>query len=147
MLVSAFAGYEATMRAYRHAARAGYRFYSYGDAMAVVPAGLRGGTLSGRCPGVPPVPEAPGFAFELLATEGAARSGCFHTPHGVVQTPAFMPVGTLGAVKTLSPDEVARVGASMVLANTYHLYLRPGHELVRALGGPPPLHALGRVRS
>ena len=75
------------------------------------------------------------FRFEVLATDGAARSGVFSTPHGSVETPAFMPVGTLGAVKTLSPREVAEVGASMILANTYHLYLRPGHEVVGELGG------------
>lgn len=91
--------------------------------------------MSATIAGVPPTPGARRFAFELLATEGAARAGCFHTPRGVVETPAFMPVGTLGAVKTLSPGEVAEVGASIVLANTYHLYLRPGHELVRTLGG------------
>jgi queuine tRNA-ribosyltransferase len=56
-------------------------------------------------------------------------------PHGVVRTPAFMPVGTQAAVKMLSPDEVADTGAEMILANTYHLFLRPGHELVRDLGG------------
>ena len=75
------------------------------------------------------------FRFEVLATDGAARSGVFSTPHGVVETPAFMPVGTLGAVKTLSPREVAEVGASMILANTYHVYLRPGHKVVGDLGG------------
>ncbi|MEX1256823.1 MAG: tRNA guanosine(34) transglycosylase Tgt [Gemmatimonadota bacterium] len=78
---------------------------------------------------------AESFAFTLDAVEGAARTGRFHTPHGVVETPQFMPVGTLGAVKTLSPAEVAGVGASMILANTYHLYLRPGHRLVHELGG------------
>ncbi len=83
----------------------------------------------------PPTPPAPPFAFELAAREGAARAGRLLTPRGAVETPAFMPVGTLGAVKTLSSDEVARTGASIVLANTYHLYLRPGHELVRTLGG------------
>ncbi len=82
-----------------------------------------------------------GFGFELEATDGAARAGVFETPHGPVRTPAFMPVGTLGTVKSVSPDELAAVGASMVLANTYHLYLRPGHELVRDLGG---LHAFMR---
>jgi queuine tRNA-ribosyltransferase len=75
------------------------------------------------------------FSYTLHATEGSARRGTFHTPHGPVETPVFMPVGTLGAVKTLSPEEVAGVGSSMILANTYHLYLRPGHERVRALGG------------
>jgi queuine tRNA-ribosyltransferase len=81
------------------------------------------------------------FTFQLHATEGAARAGTFHTPHGPVETPAFMPVGTLGAVKTLSPAEVADTGASMILANTYHLYLRPGHREVAELGG---LHAFMR---
>lgn len=76
-----------------------------------------------------------GFSYQLYATEGAARSGVFHTPHGAVETPVFMPVGTLGAVKTLSPIEVAEIGSSMILANTYHLYLRPGHNEVRELGG------------
>lgn len=75
------------------------------------------------------------FGFELLAQDGSARTGTFTTPHGIVETPQFMPVGTLGAVKTLSPAEVKGVGASMILANTYHLYLRPGHEEVRTLGG------------
>ncbi len=75
------------------------------------------------------------FTFECHATDGSARHGTFRTPHGPVETPAFMPVGTLGAVKTLSPREVHEVGSSMILANTYHLYLRPGHHEVRALGG------------
>jgi queuine tRNA-ribosyltransferase len=76
----------------------------------------------------------PGFHFSLQGTSGAARAGVLETPHGPVETPRFMPVGTLGAVKTLSPEEVAATGASMILANTYHLYLRPGHEVVRELG-------------
>ena len=75
------------------------------------------------------------FDFKIESTEGAARQGKFSTPHGEVQTPAFMPVGTLGTVKGLIMDEVSALGAEMVLANTYHLYLRPGHELVRDLGG------------
>jgi queuine tRNA-ribosyltransferase len=86
-------------------------------------------------------PSYPHFRYELHATEGAARRGTLHTPHGPVETPVFMPVGTLGAVKTVSPDEVEALGASMILANTYHLYLRPGHERVRDLGG---LHAFMR---
>jgi queuine tRNA-ribosyltransferase len=81
------------------------------------------------------------FTFALHATEGAARAGTFETPHGPVETPAFMPVGTLGAVKHVAPEELRAVGASMILANTYHLYLRPGHELVREFGG---LHAFMR---
>ena len=81
------------------------------------------------------------FDFELEATEGAARAGLFTTPHGEVPTPAFMPVGTQATVKALIPEEVEALGARMVLSNTYHLYLRPGHELVRELGG---LHAFMR---
>jgi queuine tRNA-ribosyltransferase len=76
-----------------------------------------------------------GFGFELLATDGAARRGRLATPHGVVDTPAFMPVGTQGAVKSLSPDDLRQAGAQIVLGNTYHLMLRPGHDLVRELGG------------
>jgi len=81
------------------------------------------------------------FSFLLEGVDGSARAGTFHTPHGPVQTPAFMPVGTQGTVKTLTPEEVEGLGASMVLANTYHLFLRPGHELVEELGG---LHAFMR---
>ncbi|MFO7892467.1 MAG: tRNA guanosine(34) transglycosylase Tgt [Longimicrobiales bacterium] len=76
--------------------------------------------------------------YTITATEGAARSGALHLPRGVVRTPAFMPVGTQASVKTLAPEEVAATGAEMILANTYHLFLRPGHELIRELGG---LHA------
>ena len=75
------------------------------------------------------------FDFTLHATDGAARTATFTTPHGNVETPVFMPVGTNGSVKGVSPEEVEATGASMILANTYHLYLRPGHELVRELGG------------
>jgi len=75
------------------------------------------------------------FAFELLARDGAARRGRMTTAHGVVETPAFMPVGTQGAVKAVTTAELRRCGADIVLANTYHLHLRPGHELIRDLGG------------
>ncbi len=81
------------------------------------------------------------FDFTLHATESSARSGTFRTPHGEVPTPAFMPVGTLGTVKGLVMEEVEALGARMVLANTYHLYLRPGQEVVERLGG---LHAFMR---
>ncbi len=74
------------------------------------------------------------FDFTVHATDGPARAGTFATPHGDVPTPVFMPVGTIGSVKGVSPEEIAGVGASMILANTYHLYLRPGHEVVRDLG-------------
>ena len=75
------------------------------------------------------------FRFEVNATLGAARSGRLHTPHGVVETPAFMPVGTAGTVKGVMPDQLAATGAQMILANTYHLQLRPTPEVVRDLGG------------
>src|SRR5216110_3228458 len=75
------------------------------------------------------------FAFEIAATAGAARAGVFSTPHGTVETPAFMPVGTLATVKTLDPDDLVQMGASMILGNAYHLHLRPGDEIVREMGG------------
>ncbi|WP_437319166.1 tRNA guanosine(34) transglycosylase Tgt [Sorangium sp. So ce385] len=83
----------------------------------------------------------PGFAFSELARDGHARTGVLSTPHGDVPTPTFMPVGTQGSVKTLTPAEVAATGARIVLGNTYHLWLRPGPELVAQLGG---LHAFTR---
>jgi len=73
--------------------------------------------------------------FELIATAGAARAGRLTTAHGVVETPIFMPVGTHAAVKALGPDDLGAAGAQIVLANSYHLFLRPGHDLVRELGG------------
>jgi queuine tRNA-ribosyltransferase len=73
--------------------------------------------------------------FELLRTDGAARRGRLVTPHGVAETPVFMPVGTRAAVRGLGPDDLAAAGAQIVLANTYHLFMRPGHALIRELGG------------
>jgi queuine tRNA-ribosyltransferase len=73
--------------------------------------------------------------FTLLAADGAARRGRLETPHGIVDTPAFMPVGTRGTVKSLAPTDLEETGTQIVLANTFHLFLRPGHELVRELGG------------
>ena len=75
------------------------------------------------------------FSFSLKNTDGAARRGEFVTPHGQVQTPAFMPVGTQGTVKGLTPEVVRGTGAEIVLGNTYHLMLRPGPERVAELGG------------
>ena len=77
------------------------------------------------------------FEFNILArdAETRARAGEIMTAHGPVPTPAFMPVGTKGSVKAVGPDDLERVGASIVLANTYHLMIRPGHEVVRSLGG------------
>src|SRR5256884_2501189 len=73
--------------------------------------------------------------FELLATDGEARAGRLTTPHGVVRTPAFLPIGTAGAMKGVHWREVRDAGADIVLGNTYHLMLRPGAERIAALGG------------
>ncbi len=81
------------------------------------------------------------FGFSVSATAGAARRGEIETPHGTVRTPAFMPVGTQGTVKALQPGQVRETGTDIVLANTYHLMLRPGAERIAALGG---LHAFMR---
>jgi queuine tRNA-ribosyltransferase len=75
------------------------------------------------------------FSFRIDANAGAARAGVFITPHGEVETPAFMPVGTGATVKTLDPEDLVQMGASMILANAYHLHLRPGDEIVREMGG------------
>src|SRR5919204_4627185 len=75
------------------------------------------------------------MSFELIAEEDGARRGQLTTAHGHIETPAFMPVGTQGTVKALSPEEVRDLGAQVVLANTYHLALRPGAERIARLGG------------
>ena len=75
------------------------------------------------------------FGFDLERTDGAARRGTFQTPHGAVETPAFMAVGTLATVKSLDPRELREAGAQMILANAYHLHLRPGDDLIARLGG------------
>ena len=77
------------------------------------------------------------FEFAVTAQSGRARCATFNTPHGTVQTPMFMPVGTQGTVKGISPQELTEIGSQIVLANTYHLLLRPGPELVAAHGGLP----------
>ncbi len=79
----------------------------------------------------------PYFSFEVLKTdpETGARAGIFHTPHGDIETPVYMPVGTQATVKGMLPRDLKEAGAQIVLANTYHLYMRPGHELVKAAGG------------
>src|SRR3954470_23351996 len=78
------------------------------------------------------------FRFRVLNTDGGARRGEIETPHGVVQTPAFMPVGTRGAVKAVTQRDLVDLGAEIVLGNTYHLYLKPGDGLIARAGG---LHA------
>ncbi|OQY39886.1 MAG: tRNA guanosine(34) transglycosylase Tgt [Candidatus Cloacimonetes bacterium 4572_65] len=76
------------------------------------------------------------FKYTLEAKSGNARAGQFTTPHGVIKTPIFMPVGTVGSVKTMSPEELKNdTQAQIILGNTYHLYLRPGHELIKKFGG------------
>jgi queuine tRNA-ribosyltransferase len=75
------------------------------------------------------------FSFQLAASHEAARAGAFTTPHGTVLTPAFMPVGTLATVRALDPLELRQAGASMLLANAYHLHLRPGDDVIQELGG------------
>ena len=78
------------------------------------------------------------FEFTIDAEAGASRAGRFSTPHGVVDTPAFMAVGTAATVKSLDPVDLHALGARMILSNAYHLHLRPGDELIRDFGG---LHA------
>lgn len=75
--------------------------------------------------------------YELIKTckQSGARLGRLHTPHGIVETPAFMPVGTQATVKTMSPEELKQMDAHIILSNTYHLFLRPGHDIVREAGG------------
>src|SRR4030081_2527887 len=75
------------------------------------------------------------FEFDLKKQHGHARAGVFHTPHADLLTPLFAPVGTAATVKALTPAQFVELGASLVLSNTYHLYLRPGDELLRGLGG------------
>jgi queuine tRNA-ribosyltransferase len=75
------------------------------------------------------------FSFDIVAHTGAARAGVFRTPHGDLETPIFAPVGTQATVKTLTPAQLDELGATLILSNTYHLYLRPGDELVREMGG------------
>src|SRR3972149_6533626 len=75
------------------------------------------------------------FEFKITARQGRARAGVFHTPHGSILTPVFAPVGTQATVKSLTPAQLQDLQASLILSNTYHLYLRPGDELVRDLGG------------
>jgi queuine tRNA-ribosyltransferase len=86
-------------------------------------------------------PRTPGFSFRVESRAAEARACVLETPHGSVRTPTFMPVGTQGSVKGLTPAEVAATGARIVLGNTYHLMLRPGAELIHAMGG---LHGFSR---
>lgn len=80
-----------------------------------------------------PIPQP--FTYDLLKRDGRARAGIFHTPHGDLPTPVFAPVGTQATVKAVTPTQLDELGATLVLANTYHLYLRPGPALVAEMGG------------
>ena len=77
------------------------------------------------------------FSFEVEAVDpgSGARAGILHTPHGILHTPLFAPVGTQATVKALRPSDLRALGAELILSNTYHLYLRPGDELIRDQGG------------
>src|SRR5215831_1168523 len=75
------------------------------------------------------------FNYRIESVSGASRAGLLPLPSGTVQTPCFMPVGTQGTVRALSPDDLRATGAEIVLANTYHLHVRPGEDVVRELGG------------
>ncbi len=75
------------------------------------------------------------FSFQLQSRQGRARAGIFNTPHGVLQTPVFAPVGTQATVKAITPAQLTEIGASLILSNTYHLYLRPGDDLIAEVGG------------
>src|ERR1051325_3474519 len=83
------------------------------------------------------------FEFTVDATFAAARTGRLALPHGTVVTPCFMPVGTQGTVRALSPADLKAAGAQLVLANTYHLHVRPGEQVVERLPAPPPPAAGG----
>lgn len=88
---------------------------------------------------------SPAFSFTIAATDGAARTGVVTTPHGPIETPAFMPVGTQGAVKALTPVQLEEAGAQVILGNTYHLWLRPGAELIARRGGLHRFNGWGRA--
>ena len=91
--------------------------------------------MSGAFPPQEPAPASEPFSFEVVARDGRARAGLLRTPHGVVETPCFMPVGTKGTVKAVAPRSLRELGARIVLANTYHLFFRPGAAIVAAHGG------------
>ena len=94
---------------------------------------------------MPSLDGLPDFPFSVKAADGGARAGVLETPRGSVLTPCFMPVGTKGTVKAMSPERLRAVGAQIILANTYHLALRPGSDVVQTAGRPAPLHGVGRA--
>ena len=82
--------------------------------------------------------------FQINAKDGAARAGVIKTAHSEILTPVFMPVGTCGVVKSLDTDDINTLGAKIILANTYHMYLRPGSEVMKKMGG---LHGFSGFKS
>jgi hypothetical protein len=127
MLVSAFAGYPETMAAYKAAVDNGYRFFSYGDAMFIT-----------RNPAPRPQIKHESHLSNVLRTAGHRRQGpswSLTFPRGTVETPAFMPVGTYGTVKGMLPRDIEAIGAEIILGNTFHLWLRPGTEVIKKHGG------------
>src|ERR1035437_3718077 len=94
-----------------------------------------------------PISDMSTFRFTVTHqdTETKARTGLLETPHGTVETPVFMPVGTLGSVKGLTQEQLEELGVQILLANTYHLYLRPGEEAIREIGGVAPLCVWNRA--
>ena len=87
--------------------------------------------------------------YELLHVDknSGARRGVVHTPHGDIQTPVFMPVGTQATVKSMTPEELKEIGAQIILANTYHLYFRPGQNIVKEAGRTSQVYELGQAYS
>ena len=87
--------------------------------------------------------------YELLheCKQTGARRGVVHTPHGDIQTPVFMPVGTQATVKSMTPEELKEIGAQIILANTYHLYFRPGQNIVKEAGRTSQVYELGQAYS
>ena len=157
MLISAFSGMRNVRDAYQHAIAGDYRFFSYGDACfmrrAVHPDIVT--SLRSHAREKSLMSSVPEFGFHLQTTDGMARRGQLTTAWGIVETPVFMPVGTAATVKGMMPNSVAATGAQIILANTYHLMLRPGPERVSRLGGVrkmmgwegPLLTRFGRVSS
>jgi hypothetical protein len=134
MLVSAFAGYDHVMALYRHAIAQRYRFFSYGDAMWL--------HTDARTRTIPLM-----LTFDLLATDpdSHARRGTLTLNHGVVQTPIFMPVGTYGTVKGVMPRSLEDMGAQIILGNTFHLWMRPGLDVMQSFGGLHQLREMGQA--
>ena len=89
------------------------------------------------------------FKYELLhvCRQSGARRGRLHTPHGVIETPCYMPVGTQATVKAMLPRDVKEVGSMIILSNTYHLFERPGHELIKEAGGLHEFNAVGQAHT